>query len=674
MVGIATSSFLDAQAGELVLRICGSTRRGQIVRLRSSKCTIGSGPQCTLRLKAPGVRPVHCLILRGQAATVIRRWAPDTRINGRTFTDAQLSFGDRIAVGPIELELLPPGCRCDADVVDDRDQPWLLERTEIENRLKVQAEELDARQAELESTREAFERERSRWEAEMARSNSASATELEELRARLSDLEAQRDQLREERDKRLAERNGAESRLKEQAEELDARRAELESSREAFERERGRWEAEMAESNSASATELEKLKARLSDLEAERDQLREERDKGLAERNGAESRLKEQTDELDARRAELESSREAFEREHSRWEAERTEAENRLNQRIKEIDDLDAREAQLQTEKQAVEERRREDGSEDDHLPEQEFEELSEGAPVDTLDVLRRMGAVSLLPKDEDEEEEPTKQQEAGRSTVPGICRPVPEQDQEESIDDYMAQLMERVRGITEDSSLSEPISRHTQPNDDTSLGSSEPSQSSGVRPPPAAGEPTSHGSPPQPTGPNRREPIELSPRAEAPEKSVDLSALRTLANFSARAAIDKHARGRLARTAYGKLLVSLVGFAIGGALIWMWWSLGAGLLTLYSGMLSVLVAVVWGMQYFVLTGVMVGGKLRQLTWESHQRSQASAMQQKAPRGARQGGDDGVDSAVADQLQQLGSETPGQPAAKGDATTSGNDA
>ena len=40
-------------------------RDGQIVRLRAAKCTVGSGPQCTLRLRARGVGPLHCLIVRG---------------------------------------------------------------------------------------------------------------------------------------------------------------------------------------------------------------------------------------------------------------------------------------------------------------------------------------------------------------------------------------------------------------------------------------------------------------------------------------------------------------------------------------------------------------------------------------------------------------------------------
>jgi hypothetical protein len=93
-------------AGELCLRIVGTARNGQIVRLSAPKCTIGSAPGCALRLRAVGVRPVHCVILRGTNATLARAWAPETRLNGVKFTDAPLAAGDRLSIGPVELEIV----------------------------------------------------------------------------------------------------------------------------------------------------------------------------------------------------------------------------------------------------------------------------------------------------------------------------------------------------------------------------------------------------------------------------------------------------------------------------------------------------------------------------------------------------------------------------------------
>lgn len=102
----AFRSLQGAPAGDLCLRIVGTAREGQMVRLTSRKCTIGSAKGCSLRLRAAGVRPMHCLVLRGSRGTVVRSWAPNTRLNGHTFCDATLVEGDRLKVGSIEFEVV----------------------------------------------------------------------------------------------------------------------------------------------------------------------------------------------------------------------------------------------------------------------------------------------------------------------------------------------------------------------------------------------------------------------------------------------------------------------------------------------------------------------------------------------------------------------------------------
>lgn len=90
----------------LTLRICGTPQDGRLVRLNGVKCTIGSDSQCTLRLRAEGVSPFHCLIIRGPERTIVRRWSDDTRLNGEQFTAAMLQIGDRLTVGPVEFEVV----------------------------------------------------------------------------------------------------------------------------------------------------------------------------------------------------------------------------------------------------------------------------------------------------------------------------------------------------------------------------------------------------------------------------------------------------------------------------------------------------------------------------------------------------------------------------------------
>lgn len=92
--------------GDLSLRIVGTRRDGQIVRLSAPKCTIGSAEGCTLRLRCAGVQPLNCVILRGSRGTVARSWSARTRLNGHRFGDVLLAAGDRLQIGPIELEVL----------------------------------------------------------------------------------------------------------------------------------------------------------------------------------------------------------------------------------------------------------------------------------------------------------------------------------------------------------------------------------------------------------------------------------------------------------------------------------------------------------------------------------------------------------------------------------------
>src|SRR5258708_33468645 len=50
---------------ELTFRIHGGGKHGQIVRVTDQRCMVGSAAECSLRFEDPGVRPRHCLILRG---------------------------------------------------------------------------------------------------------------------------------------------------------------------------------------------------------------------------------------------------------------------------------------------------------------------------------------------------------------------------------------------------------------------------------------------------------------------------------------------------------------------------------------------------------------------------------------------------------------------------------
>ena len=103
-----STRLLGTPTEALSLAIRGGEHDGCVIRIRAAKCTVGSAPGCTLRLRSPGVSPLACWILRGPGGTVVRRRASDLQLNGRGFRDAPLSPGDRLRIGPVELEIL--GC------------------------------------------------------------------------------------------------------------------------------------------------------------------------------------------------------------------------------------------------------------------------------------------------------------------------------------------------------------------------------------------------------------------------------------------------------------------------------------------------------------------------------------------------------------------------------------
>ena len=198
-------SAAGAALGELVVRIRGTSRDGQIIRLGSAKCAIGSGPQCTLRLHARGVRPLHCLVVRGSHATVVRRWSADTRLNGRTFTDAELQPGDRLGIGTLELEVMNTsavvGATESGEVslqTPDSVDRLVDELARQEKELSERAEQIDARCREFEDRLRQFEQQQETWQAEREQLEQQLTRRSEELDARLAGLESQEQVLAEQ--------------------------------------------------------------------------------------------------------------------------------------------------------------------------------------------------------------------------------------------------------------------------------------------------------------------------------------------------------------------------------------------------------------------------------------------------------------------------------------------
>jgi hypothetical protein len=133
------------------------------------------------------------------------------------------------------------------------------------------------------------------------------------------------------------------------------------------------------------------------------------------------------------------------------------------------------------------------------------------------------------------------------------------EQHEEDSIEDYMARLLQRVRG--DSAPAAEPSVRMS------SSRTTAPVEAPGLSDPAASGETF-----PEPAAESAaevpaEEPREFVPR-RAPDKSVNLAAMRELANQSARSAIVKSHKQRRTSKATGSLGIAGGALAAGAGLI----------------------------------------------------------------------------------------------------------
>ena len=169
---------------------------------------------------------MHCLILRGEQRTLIRRLSGDTRLNGATFDDALLRTGDRLGIGALELEVVdemslveaPQHAAAPAD-------PAILENT------------IAGTSA---ATAEAFDATLNQAKAELA-ANLGAVTHQSRRRARLLIHE-----LRSVR-KRNHELEQLQTSRTDADQEIDRRWAQLENDIQAFVDQRQRWQEVRAE-------------------------------------------------------------------------------------------------------------------------------------------------------------------------------------------------------------------------------------------------------------------------------------------------------------------------------------------------------------------------------------------------------------------------------------------
>lgn len=550
--GLARSALEDANQTDLVLRVCGSSNDGKLIRLRSTKCSIGSSPQCTLRLRCSRFRPVHCLILRGPNATVVRSWTPETFVNGRRFIDAMLAPGDRLGVGPIELEVVELGrvITQQAASAEWPQQAWPSAAQQqvapAEHRKPAAAEDQTS----------GFQPSPSDDKI----GHTAHPPERQQIAADAAQLQHRPD----------TPQSSANTLLQRRAEALRVAR------------QRNRHLLKL----------LRRLKAQLADATTVRpaaDLAIEAPEPQFGPNSGV---------QRDAYYREPQSPGGLPQYSASENDVESLAGENDVEKGFA----SQASDAPIRGPVTPEHSERPED---------QPTRQPKAGAPVDLAEVFRRIGiAGNLL----DIAEEETSDGSSSASTTPPSTERRPgagspgthsEHDPaeaEDAIDTYMQQLLQRLRG-------GQAESHSPRPRKSRRAGSSraaDVSAPTGVRPEPSPSvgpqddSSTAAELPPSPAA------AEATTRVLPPEKLTGLSAMREVANISAQTALSQHARRMLARTRRFKLLASMTSVFCGIALLWLWGWYGRPLATMLVGLLSLTAGLVWAIQYAVLTGRLV--------------------------------------------------------------------
>ena len=565
----------DTQGPVLVLRCCGPSRVGQIVRLKSDKCTIGSNPGCTLRLRARGVKPLHCLILRGRAETVIRRWAPDTRLNGQPFSDAPLLVGDRLSIGPIEFEVLDPSV-----------QPPTQDDSPADLQDDSPADLQDDSPADLQDDSPADVHDESR--DDVRSEDVRQLWDLDQLATRL----------------RLSNHQGR-RRVRRMIEHLRRARKEITQLQ----------DSRASDTQRSDAAELQKKRTTLEEVQRRWEDARAE----------AETQLKERAGQLDDRMTELEAERARLRRQQSEWEAGREEAETQLAARAEKIDtreaELDARLAEAprpqpraddstqQKEQAAPSPPSSESGALEpfDEGPansEEIFQRLAVGMPVPAAGKPQLEDGPELAPAPESQ---PVSQIFDGRMARKWPQTPDSADDNDESVDQYMTRLLERVRGATGDQPSDDPP--ESPPCETGSVESAESTATTEMAG--TSGEssdPLSSKEEGEIGEPGEQEPVEIPPRTAAPERQENLWAMRELANASAQTAIHRHMRSRILRAGYVKLAAMSLGLLGGTASIWIWANDAHSPLALAAAVVGFAVAAFFGVWYALLVGQLIFG------------------------------------------------------------------
>ncbi|GEM_PF-6579414 len=638
------SASFDRLQQPLVFRVCGSSQDGREIRLKASRITVGSAEGCTLRIRARGVHPVHCLVIRGQCRTIVRRTHPATLLNEGGFSDAELREGDRLQVGPVVLEYRPELSTVGSDGNPSAEPARSGNSTPIEPiDGKEDASAGDRRPLADLSRREAELRSR---ETGLARREKELEQAAESLQRREEALAAKQDALTK-KEESLATREEALARnedaliRKEEAlakkEEALARRGETLT----------RMEQALATKEETLTRKEEALATKEQELrESENRLTRREKDRQKSEENN-----RQDGQDLEACRNSLDEREgvvAARERELHEWESRIAERESRLQRDEEElrrrISQIAAREREL-SDREAARQPQEPTGDVTSTLP----AGSPQAVPVETLAGLSPDSSDPFAPPKtpgmEWRESEPEQDPDAGRAELtetagdrqcaasrettlisakwlrwqddaeepaaapgsqPGEDRtavlspPQSPLDQtthdegEGEVHTYMQELMSRLNGRDAPPQSNPTVCDDRGQDTDSTAKGGQGGESPLARKP-------------------RASKAAARPRPQAAEKSVDFAAMRELAVLASQGAIDRYAKAKLRRAMTGKLAVMIT--ALGSVLVLIVLACVGRFpdVGTYGIVAAVVTLLVYALQYALLSGRLIVNQRGQL-------------------------------------------------------------
>ncbi len=531
---------------------------------------------------------------------------------------------------------------------------WESQRTDDCKSRSEFAEELAARQGQLDAARSALDEQRAAQDAEAAEREQQITAARAELEAARAEMESAQAALAEERRRWEFEQNESEASQSAAAIQAGARQAELDAARQAFDEQKAAWETQKASAQLGLEERLAGLDALRVDLDTERTEL--ERQLKQCESRGSEMAADqaEADRRMEARQAEIDAQLHTLAECQKEWDDQQSEAQRTFDDRTAE---LDRRQAELDALSRVLEESKRKqaescgaDATEremtavqpavaETSTESQAALETSESASaiasdepvaapdnstpaksgaVDLAETLRRTGynvdmddhAASSDERPEEKSAGPRSDRRSASITSPARRSQQPAQapaHEDDSIDDYMSRLLARNRG---DSTVPRPAaSQACAPVKEPVKAVKEPTSKAIVATPAAK--------PDQPIG--------FGPRATAAEKNIDLTAMRQLANLSAKTAINTHDSKRLSVVSRIKLAVSLSAGVAGFVLLVLSFTHGVHLLPMFLAFAAFAVTAYWGGNYIVLTRQLIGKRMSHMHVKAGEETPADA-------------------------------------------------